>query len=100
MKNAKPSAENGNPNIAPENAMNRGQRRPSSNESEVPDTAPTANRIPKALDQRRARVSQTSSCVLSQSPSAASISSGRPAPKTPNTEGEGGGGPLVPPRTG
>src|SRR5438309_1876379 len=53
MKNAKPSAENGNPNIAPENAMNRGQRRPSSNESDVPDTAPTANRIPKALDQRR-----------------------------------------------
>src|SRR5437667_111285 len=73
MKNAKPSAENGNPNIAPENAMNRGQRRPSSNESDVPDTAPTANRIPKALDQRRARFSQTSSCVLSQRPSGAGI---------------------------
>src|SRR5437667_355593 len=85
MKNAKPSAENGNPNIAPENAMNRGQRRPSSNESDVPDTAPTANRIPKALDQRRARFSHTSSCVLSQSPSATSISSGRPTPRTANT---------------
>src|SRR2546421_12659719 len=88
MKNAKPSAENGNPNIAPENAMNRGQRRPSSNESEVPDTAPTANRIPKALDQRRARVSQTSSCGLSQSPSATSISSGRATPRTADTKWE------------
>ena len=84
MKNAKPSAENGNPKIAPEKAMNRGHRRPSSNESVVPDTAPTAKRIPKALDQRRARLSQTSSLVRSHSPSATNISSGRPTPSTAN----------------
>src|SRR4029077_2615858 len=57
-KNAKPSAEKGRPKIAPEKAMNRGHSRPSSKESAVPDTAPTANRIPNALAQRRASVSQ------------------------------------------
>src|SRR2546430_17419112 len=83
MKNAKPSAENGNPKIAPEKAMNRGHRRPSSNESVVPDTAPTAKRIPKALDQRRARVGQTSSLLRSHIPSATHISRGTPKPNHP-----------------
>src|SRR3989442_6111060 len=85
MKNAKPSAENGNPKIAPEKAMNRGHRRPSSNESVVPDTAPTAKRIPKALDQRRARLRQTSSLVPSHNPSATHISSRKPKPRNADT---------------
>ena len=85
MKNAKPSAVNGKPKIAPEKAMNLGQSRPSSNESVVPDTAPTANKMPNAFDQRRARLSQTSSLVLSHSPSAMSISSGKPTPSTAKT---------------
>src|SRR6266480_4303366 len=87
MKKAKPSAEKGNPKIAPENAMNRGHRRPSSNDSVVPDTAPIAKRIPNALDQRRARLSQTSSLVRSHRPSATSMSSGRPTPSTASDDG-------------
>ncbi len=85
MKKANPSAENGSPKIAPEKAMKRGQSRPSSKERVVPETAPTANRMPKAFDQRRDRVSQTPSCVLSHSPSATSIRSGMPTPSTANT---------------
>src|SRR2546430_14934367 len=97
MKNAKPSAENGNPNIAPENAMNRGQRRPSSNESEVPDTAPTANRIPKALDQRRARGTRTPCRGLRPNPPAGRPRRGGPPPRAPATTAEGGGRPPAPP---
>ena len=85
MKKAKPSAVKGKPKIAPENAMNRGHSKPSSNESAVPETAPTANKMPKAFDHRRARFSHTSSFVLSHSPSAVSISSGRPTPRTAKT---------------
>ena len=84
MKNAKPSAEKGRPKMAPENAMNLGQSRPSSKESAVPETAPTANRMPNAFDHRCARLSQTSSLVFSHKPSA-TISSGRPTPRTANT---------------
>ncbi len=54
MKNAKPSSENGIPMIGPANAMNLGQRNPSSNDNTVPETAPTANRIAVPLAQRRA----------------------------------------------
>ena len=85
MKNAKPSAEKGRPKMAPENAMNLGQSRPSSKESAVPETAPTANRMPNAFDHRCARLSQTSSLVFSHKPSATIISSGRPTPRTANT---------------
>src|SRR5256712_9891071 len=97
MNNAKPPADNGNPKIAPEKAMNRGHRRPSSNESVVPDTAPTAKRIPKALDQRRARLSQTSSLVRSHTPSASKISEARPTPRPPKASGKTREGPHVPP---
>src|SRR5216684_1749178 len=46
MKKAKPSAEKGRPMMLPLKAMTPGQSRPSSNDTAVPDTAPTANRIP------------------------------------------------------
>ncbi len=36
-------------------AMNRGQSSPNSNESAVPETAPTTKRMPAARLQRRAR---------------------------------------------
>src|SRR5690242_3505611 len=84
-KNAKPSAVNGRPKMAPENAMNRGHSRPSSNDSAVPDTAPTANRIPHPRDQRRASTSHASSRVRSHRPSATTSSRGRPTPRTANT---------------
>ena len=54
VKKAKPSSENGMPMIAPAKAMNRGHSRPSSKESTVPETAPTANRMAVPLAQRRA----------------------------------------------
>src|SRR3989442_14843635 len=52
VKNANPSSENGMPMIEPANSMKRGHRRPSSNDSTVPDTAPTANRIAVPLAHR------------------------------------------------
>ena len=51
-KNAKPSSENGMPMIGPGERMKRGHSSPSSNDSTVPDTAPTANRIAVPLAQR------------------------------------------------
>src|SRR5437016_5501215 len=100
MKNAKPSAEKGRPKMAPENAMNLGQSRPSSKESAVPETAPTANRMPNAFDHRCARLSQTSSLVFSHKPSATIISSGRPTPRTANTMWKPSDVPIVAQRNG
>ena len=54
MKKAKPSGEKGMPMMPPANSMKRGQSSPSSKERTVPETAPTAKRIAKALAQRRA----------------------------------------------
>jgi len=85
MKKANPSAVKGRPKIAPEKAMKRGQRRPSSNERTVPETAPTANRMPKALDQRRASSIQLSSWRHSARPSATDMRSGSPTPSTAKT---------------
>src|ERR1700694_2113303 len=95
MKNANPSAENGRPKIAPEKAMNLGHSRPSSNASVVPETAPTAKRMPKAFDQRRASVSHEASCVLSHSPSATSLNRGIPTPSTAKTMGKPSDVPIV-----
>ncbi len=55
MKNANPSSENGMPMIGPANRMNPGHNRPSSNESTVPETAPTAKRMAVPFAQRFAR---------------------------------------------
>ena len=54
MKKANPSSENGMPMIGPANFMNSGHSSPSSNDSTVPETAPTAKRIAVPLDQRLA----------------------------------------------
>ena len=62
--------------------MNFGQSSPSSNESTVPLTAPTAKRIAVPLLQRFARSSQTGSPVLSHLRSANTISAGMPMPIT------------------
>ena len=51
-KKAKPSSEKGMPKIGPANSMNVGQSSPSSKESTVPDTAPTANMMAVPLDHR------------------------------------------------
>jgi hypothetical protein len=54
VKKANPSSENGSPTIAPAWRMNPGHSSPSSNDSTVPDTAPTANRIAVPLAHRLA----------------------------------------------
>jgi hypothetical protein len=53
-KKANPSSVNGRPMIEPAKAMKRGQSRPSSNDSTVPETAPTANRIAVPFAHRSA----------------------------------------------
>src|ERR1700687_1761884 len=85
MKKATPPAENGRPNMPPENAMNRGQSRPSSKDRTVPETAPTAKRMPNALDPRRASSIQASSRRQRASASATHMSSGSPTPRTAKT---------------
>ncbi len=52
------------PTIGPAKRMNSGNRSPSSNDSTVPDTAPTANRIATPLDQRFASSRSSASPVL------------------------------------
>src|SRR5436190_556024 len=63
-------------------AMNRGQRRPNSNESTVPDTAPTAKRMAVPLAQRLARSRWIGSPVFCQRRSAMTINTGMPMPTT------------------
>ena len=84
-KKANPSAEKGRPMMLPLKAMKPGQSRPSSKESTVPDTAPIANRMPKAEDQRRASAIQVPSRRHKPMPSAVAMSSGTPTPRTANT---------------
>ena len=68
--------------IPPAIRVNPGHSSPSSNEMIVPDTAPTANRMANAFDQRRARASQTRSPLRRCRPSAISIITGSPTPNT------------------
>ena len=82
VKKAKPSSENGMPMIGPAARMNSGQSRPSSKESTVPDTAPTANRIAVPLAHRLASSRQIGSPVLRQRHSASTIRTGIPIPTT------------------
>ena len=51
-KNEIPSNANATPKTSPKVDMNSGHSRPSSNESIVPVTTPTANRISITFDQR------------------------------------------------
>src|SRR5215208_5386914 len=85
VKNANPSSENGIPMIGPANAMKLGQRSPSSKESTVPDTAPTANRIAVPFAHRLASSRYAGSPVRCHRRSATTISAGIPIPMTANT---------------
>ena len=85
VKNAKPSSENGMPMMGPATRMNPGHSRPSSNDSTVPDTAPTANRIAVPRAQRLARSRWTGSPVRRQRRSATTISTGIAIPTTAKT---------------
>ena len=68
--------------IGPANSMNAGQSSPSSNESTVPDTAPTANRIAVPFAQRFARSTYSDWRVRSHAISAATIMTGMAIPMT------------------
>src|ERR1700682_4004456 len=85
MKKANPSAENGRPKMPPENAIKRGHRSPSSKERTVPETAPTAKRIPNAFDHLRASTIHASSCRHRARPFATHMSKGNPTPSTAKT---------------
>ncbi len=85
MKNAKPSSENGIPMIGPACSMKNGQSRPSSNESTVPDTAPTAKRIAVPFAHRFVSSSQIGSRVRSHAHSEITIISGSATPIAANT---------------
>ena len=85
VKNAKPSSENGIPMMGPAASMNSGQRSPSSKESTVPDTAPTANRIAVPLAHRLASSRQMGSPVFCHRRSASTMSTGMPIPTTAKT---------------
>src|SRR6266478_921855 len=85
VKNAKPSSENGIPMIAPACSMNPGQSKPSSNESTVPETAPTANKMAVPFAHRLQRSRYTACFVRRYVPSAMAMSSGMPMPSAAKT---------------
>ena len=80
VKKAKPSSENGRPMIGPACSMKRGNKRPSSNESTVPDTAPIAKRMAVPFAQRFESESQRASRVRRYIASANTMSTGMPIP--------------------
>jgi len=84
-KNAKPSNVKGSPIAGPNTRMNFGQRMPSSKDSTVPLTAPTANSTANVFDQRRASSRYSGSCVRRYRLSAASNSAGMPTPNEAST---------------
>src|SRR6266704_3304410 len=85
VKNAKPSNENGIPMMAPACSMKPGQSKPSSKESTVPETAPTANKIAVPFAHRLQRSRYTGCFVRRYIPSAIAISSGIPIPSAAKT---------------
>src|SRR6266446_10440816 len=85
VKNANPPSENGVPMIAPACCMKAGQSKPSSNESTVPETAPTANKMAVPFAHRLQRSRYTGCFVLRYIPSARAMSSGIPIPKAAKT---------------
>ncbi len=58
-----PSIANGMPNTSPNRPVRPGHSRPISNDSTVPDTAPTAKVRPATCDQRRASFSAAGSLL-------------------------------------
>src|ERR1700726_1933836 len=85
MKKAKASAEKGRPIMLPLNPMKPGQSRPSSKDSAVPETAPTAKIRLKAFVQGRASAVQAGSWRRIPRASATDINSGIPTPSTAKT---------------
>src|SRR6185369_7098355 len=73
------------PMMPPAYSMKSGHSRPSSNDSTVPDTAPTANRMAVPLAQRRVRSRYVASCVRSHKASEMTMSRGMPTPMTAKT---------------
>ena len=84
-KNANPSSEKGIPMIAPACSMKPGQSKPSSNESTVPETAPTANKMAVPFAHLLQRSRYTGCFVRRYIPSAMAISSGIPIPNAAKT---------------
>ncbi len=80
-KKNSPSTPNGSPSTAPYRRISPGQSRPSSKESTVPVTAPTATSTPIACDQRRASVIATGSDQRSPMNSAISTTLGSAMPR-------------------
>jgi hypothetical protein len=73
------------PMMAPAQLMNFGHSNPSSNDSTVPETAPTAKSTAVPLAQRFASNISTSWPPRSQRHSERTINSGMPMPTTANT---------------
>ena len=84
-KNAVPSHEKGMPIIAPACCINVGHSKPSSNESTVPDTAPTAKKIATPFDHALVISKKTSLPVRSQRHSLKAIRTGIVIPMQANT---------------
>ena len=84
VKKAKPSSAKGSPTTSPNMPMNLGQSRPSSNESTVPETAPTAKRMDVPLAIRRASSRQPGSPVRRWRTSAITMKSGSATPAAAN----------------
>ena len=61
VKKKIPSIANPTPNTSPKRPVNSGHRRPNSNDSTVPVTAPTAMSTAETFDQRCASSSATGS---------------------------------------
>src|SRR5437764_467084 len=79
-KNAIPSIAKGSPNTSPKRPSSPGHRTPSSNDSTVPVTAPTANSTPMTCDQRRASRSASRSLWRRPRAFAIKVNSGRQRP--------------------
>src|SRR6267143_1150005 len=85
VKNANPYSENGIPMMDPACSMKPGHSKPSSNESTVPETAPTANKMAVPFAHRLQRLRYTGCFVRRYIPSAMAISSGIPIPNAAKT---------------
>ena len=85
MKKANASRANGRPITAPHRPISPGQKSPSANESTVPETAPTATRIPSARAHRLHSAIHTGSPVRFARYSANRSIAGRPTASAAKT---------------
>jgi hypothetical protein len=80
-KKKMPSIANGTPKTSPKRLMNRGHRSPSSNDSTVPVTAPTAKVTAATFDHRCASTRQSSSPPRRPRQFAMSMIAGKATPR-------------------